>query len=63
MFMANEDAYVSKKEFKKLKTKVDYMADMHKGDDELAPEEKALLEKAKKDAKTKKKAFTQVDEL
>ena len=61
--MAKEDAYVSKKEFKKLEKKVEYILDIHKGDDVLTAKEKALLEDAKKDATGKKKAFTRVDEL
>ena len=63
MFMANEDAYVSKKEFKKLEKKVEYIIDMHKEDEELTAKEKEILKEAKKDAKGRKKAFTPVDEL
>ena len=63
MYVANEDVYVSKKEFKKLEKKVEHMLEIHKGDDELTEDEKKLFLEAEADLKKKKPVFTPVDEL
>jgi len=55
--------YVSIEEFKKLEAKVNHILEVHALDEKLTDEEKALVEEAKRDIKTKKADFVSLDEL
>jgi len=56
-------AYVSIEEFKKFEAKVNHILEVHALDEKLTDEEKALVEEAKREKKSKKTNFVSLDEL
>ena len=63
MYMGSADAYVSKRDFKKLEERVAYLLEVHEADEKLTGKEKKRIKEVKKDIKTNKKIFCSLEEL